>query len=341
VVLVTATSEFLLADARAALRRRLADSDRTELSRAFAAWLLPEPELKVEFASLVATAAIKKGAQQDFQTVAILGYAAEAGVLESAQADALKQGLSRQAGREPFVDGVRMAFCDDAVGILGISLGVKVLADDAITASVRVWMDRFLKASYDMERTEEWCRCLLAAADRQLDSPQNLSIPPSAAIADVRTALVMRGVLPEEILASDDSETTLRLAWKEPQADLPFDRAMLRLSATEFVIRNAEVPSGGKGSKRAAGIGGSLSERDRKIHDVIGKELFMTLTNAEIMKSAKKRLQTECQLVPGDAAKSSLDRIRQAKEYPLSLDIRNKRAVRNQTTVGNGRSKSR
>jgi hypothetical protein len=202
-------------------------------------------------------------------------------------------------------------------------------------------MDRFLKASYDMERTEEWCRCLLAAADRQLDSPQNLSIPPSAAIADVRTALVMRGVLPEEILASDDSETTLRLAWKEPQADLPFDRAMLRLSATEFVIRNAEVPSGGKGSKRAAGIGGSLSERDRKIHDVIGKELFMTLTNAEIMKSAKKRLQTECQLVPGDAAKSSLDRIRQAKEYPLSLDIRNKRAVRNQTTVGNGRSKSR
>jgi hypothetical protein len=176
-----------------------------------------------------------------------------------------------------------------------------------------------------------------------LGSPQNLSIPPSAAIADVRTALVMRGILPEEILAGDDSETTLRLAWKEPQADLLFDRAMLRLSATEFVIRNADLPSGGKSSKRPAGIGASLSERDRKIHDLVGKELFTTHTNAEIMKdrAVKKKLQTECQLVPGDAAKSSLDRIRQAKEYPLSSDIRKKRAVRNQTAVGNGQRKSR
>ena len=58
---MTATSEFLLADARAALRRRLPDPDRTELSRVFPAWLLREPQLTVKFVELVAAAAERKG----------------------------------------------------------------------------------------------------------------------------------------------------------------------------------------------------------------------------------------------------------------------------------------
>jgi hypothetical protein len=41
---VNTTSEFLLADARAALRRRVTDVGRTELSRAFASWLLGDAE---------------------------------------------------------------------------------------------------------------------------------------------------------------------------------------------------------------------------------------------------------------------------------------------------------
>jgi len=230
---------ILLADARAALRRRLADPDRTELSHAFAAWLLREPQLKADLVSLVAAAAEKKGAQQYFQTVAILGYGSEAGVLDARQIDALRQGLRRQAGREPFVDGVPMAFCQDAVGILGVALGVKAVADGQINSEVVRWTARFLKSSYDMERAEDWHRCLFAAADQQLGSPQNLSVPPSAAVADLRTVLVARGVLNDEALAAEDSDQTLRLALTESQADLPIDRAMLRLAAMEFVIRNA------------------------------------------------------------------------------------------------------
>jgi len=339
---VTATSEFLLADARAALRRRLADPDRTELSHAFAAWLLREPQLKADLVSLVAAAAEKKGAQQDFQTVAILGYGSEAGVLDARQIDALKQGLHRQAGREPFVDGVPMAFCQDAVGILGVALGVKAVADGQVTSEVVRWTARFLKSSYDMERTEDWHRCMFAAADQQLGSPQSLSVPSSAVVADLRTALVARDVLNDEALAAEDSDQTLRLALTESQADLPIDRAMLRLAAMEFVIHNAAPTAGGKSSTRSAGIGGSLSKRDASIHEVVGKDLFNSHTNAEIMKdvTVKKRLRTECQLTSNDAIKRCLDRIREAKRYPLSREVTKKRATQNQTTGKNGQRRS-
>jgi hypothetical protein len=72
----------------------------------------------------------------------------------------------------------------------------------------------------------------------------------------------------------------------------------------------------------------SLSKRDTKVHDIVGRERFCTMTNAEIMKeiSMKKRLRVECDLEPGDAAKRSLDRIRQAKGYLLSREIARKRS---------------
>lgn len=65
---------FLLADARAALRRRVADADRTELSRAFARWLLDDRDSDGELVALVSNAATRQGALQDFPTVAILGF---------------------------------------------------------------------------------------------------------------------------------------------------------------------------------------------------------------------------------------------------------------------------
>jgi hypothetical protein len=98
---VIAASEFLLSDARAALRRRAAEAGRPELSRAFAAWLLRGREMDIEFASVVTDATARIGAQQDFQTVAILGFGAQAGILSALQTEVLKKGLRRQAGGNP------------------------------------------------------------------------------------------------------------------------------------------------------------------------------------------------------------------------------------------------
>ena len=87
----------------------------------------------MKFASLVSEAATREGAQQDFQTVAILGFGAEAGILGAARIAVLKKGLQRQAGREVVIDGLPVAFCFDAVGILAIVLGTKAVANADLT----------------------------------------------------------------------------------------------------------------------------------------------------------------------------------------------------------------
>jgi len=328
---VSATSKFLLEDARAALRRRVSDAGRTELSRAFGAWLLQETETDAVFASLVSEAATREGAQQDFQTVAILGFGADAGILDAEQIEALKKGLRRQAGREVVIDGLPVAFCSDAVGILGVALGTKAVADTDFTDRVVKWASRFLKNSYDAERTEDWHRCLFAAGDRQLGSPLNLSIPKSPTTADVRTALVARGVIEagDDRATDDDGQQVLRLAMRELQNELPCDRAALRLAAVESVVQAAVPTLGERNGAPTRRRGHPLSERDVRVHDVIGRERFCTLTNAQIMKEAgvKKRLRVDFQLESADAAKLCLDRIRRAKGYSLSREIVKKRSA--------------
>jgi len=130
--------------------------------------------------------------------------------------------------------------------------------------------------------------------------------------------------------AAEDDAQTLRLAMREPQNELNCDRAAIRLAAVESVIRAATPEAGGKNVARSAKRSGPLSDRDISVHDTIGKERFTTLTNAQIMKepSVKKRLRVDCSLAPGDAAKRCLDRIRQAKGYPLSREVQKKRANR-------------
>jgi hypothetical protein len=327
---LSATSEFLLADARAALRRRVADVGRTELSRTFGAWLLSGRETDAEFVSLVNEAATREGAQQDFQTVATLGFGLDAGKLGVEQTEALKKGLRRLAGREVVIDALPVAFCSDAVGILGVALGTKRLADTDITNLVVKWLTKFLKKSYEAERTEGWHRCLFAAGDRQLGSPLNLSIPKSPDTADVRTALLAKGLIeardggPEE-----DGQQSLRLAMRELPDDLPCDRVALRLVAVESVIREAVPPLGGKNRGPSQEHRRPLSDRDTRVHDAIGTERFRTLTNAQIMKETgvRKRLRVDFQLDTADATKLCLDRIRRTKGYPLSREIVKKRSA--------------
>ena len=330
---VSTTSEFLLADARAALRRRASEDGRTELSRAFGAWLRRDASRDSEFASLVRDAATRQGAQQDFQTVAVLGFGADAGILAADETESLQKGLRRQAGRGVVIDELPAAFCSDAVGVLGVVLGTKVVGDTQITDQVVQWISKFLKKSYDADRTEEWQRCLFAAVDLQLGSLLNISIPKSPGTADVRTALVARGVMEacDDRLADQDGQHTLNLAMRELPDELPHDRAALRLAAVESVIQATVPVVGGKGPTSAPKGSQPLSERDVRVHDAIGRERFCSLTNAEIMRdtNVKKPLRAEG-LDPGsEAAKRCLDRIRNAKGYPLSREVSKKRASRN------------
>lgn len=262
-----------------------------------------------------------------------MGFGADAGLLAAGEIESLKKGLRRQAGRGVVIDELPAAFCSDAVGVLGVVLGTKAVGDTQTTNQVVQWISKFLKKSYDAERTEEWQRCLFAAGDLQLGSPLNISIPKSPGAADVRTALMARGVMEacDDRLADQDGQHTLNLAMQELADALSHDRAALRLAAVETVVRAAVPVVGGKGPASAPKGGQPLSERDVRVHDAIGRERFCSLTNAEIMRdtTVKKPLRAEG-LDPGsEAAKRCLDRIRNAKGYPLSREVSKKRASRN------------
>jgi hypothetical protein len=209
--------------ARAALQARIIKSCRRDLSKAFAAWVLRAPEGRAEFVALASGADKRMGASQDFHTVGILGFAADAGLVFERQIQRLKQGLRRLAGRSAMVNGVPMPFSTDAVGILGVALGTAVAADLELAGAVAVWAARFLKASYERDRADDWQRCLFAAADRKIGSLLKLSIPNSIASADVRIALLARGLIDyDDTQVRQDTAPVLDLVTQElPDASTP------------------------------------------------------------------------------------------------------------------------
>lgn len=70
-----------------------------------------------------------------------------------------------------------------------------------------------------------------------------------------------------------------------------------------------------------------FSKRDQDVRGAVHEENFRAFTNADISRILKAVLR-EFGLKPGeDMTKACLDRIRRAKGYPLSREIRNKRST--------------
>src|SRR3954447_14944017 len=109
-------------------------------------------------------------------------------------------------------------------------------------------------------------------------APKNLAIPMSAAIADVRTAVVAKDLRDAGNRTPDEKEQTLRLALSESQNELNCDRAALRLTAVAWVLKTAMPVSAGKKVARSLNARPPLSGRDMRVRDLIGKDRFCTLT---------------------------------------------------------------
>jgi hypothetical protein len=211
-----------------------------DLDLAFATWLLREPNLVSELQPVVKAAAAREGADQDFENTALLGFAAGSGILGEQQLLVLGKGLRRLAGRSPMVNGSHMTFCGDAVGLLGVVVGTKTLADKQVAAQIEDWASRFFKDSHANAGNEEWQQCLIAAAGRTLSKSLALELPHTPATADVRLALAAHSLIPlPEDLAVQDLRETLQMAEQELPEDFPYDRAALRLAAVEWVMRTA------------------------------------------------------------------------------------------------------
>jgi hypothetical protein len=240
---VSDTSRLLLADARLSLLRTVQRRPQPDLAVLFADWIMAGSVNRAEAELITKATCQRTGAQLDFQTVAALGYAGDSGISEPAITGALQQGLERLAGRQPFVDGNPMSFCSDAAGILGVALGSKFLADNAISEKVAAWLASFLGTIYALEGTEDWQRHLFCAANGILGGRTNLTPPSPQRAADAFLALVARNIfVPADGGDAEQAEQqALQLILSEAALELPFERAAVRLSSLHQVIRTAPV----------------------------------------------------------------------------------------------------
>jgi hypothetical protein len=248
VVLVSAVSDFLLVDARAALERSLKSRPQPDIALVFGSWIAQAAAETSEAATIAAAAVQRSGAQQDFQTVAILGYALHGGLLDTGSRVSLKQGLDRLAGRQPFVDEVPMPFCSDAIGLLGVAVGAREIADTSVSSRIVAWLGGFIKKIYEMDGTEDWQRCLFCAADHVLGQNIGLSLNASAEAADVRVALRAKGILTsaEDHAAEEEEANALKLIARNSSSQFSYGRAAIRLAALEWITRSAPVAVPGR-----------------------------------------------------------------------------------------------
>jgi hypothetical protein len=230
------------------LLRALTRRPQTDPAILFAYWLLTRETDEEEAKQIAVAAAQHTGAQLDFQTVAALGFAHESQLLGTEISGTLKQGLERLAGRQPFVDGNPMPFCSDAVGILGVALGARSLGDKTVSAKIAAWLSSYLPTIYGLNGTENWQRHLFRAADNVACASINLPPVSIGQAADALVALAAKSALPPSAgtQAEQDEEQALRTIIDEAAVETPYERAAIRLTALERVIRSAPTAVPGR-----------------------------------------------------------------------------------------------
>jgi hypothetical protein len=236
-------ADLLLADVRSTLRRTLARRPQTDPAILFAYWMLMATGDAPEASQIAAAAAQRTGAQLDFQTVAALGFARESGLLGPEASATLKQGLERLAGRRPIVDEIPMGFCSDAVGILGGSLGTRSLADDGVSSQIVAWLSSFMPNIHNLDGTENWQRMLFQAADHVLSGKIRIPAASLSLAEDVRVALAAKNALPRSDgkQAEQEEEKALKAVLTLGTTETSYERAVIRLTALEYIVRAAPV----------------------------------------------------------------------------------------------------
>jgi REase_DpnII-MboI len=245
-VSVKGSTEVLLSEVERSLAARLRERPLPDLHRLFSTWLsggAADPGVL----AIMAAAAERSGAQQDYQSVATLAFGLASGFLDDASIESLKSGFERLVGRSPFVDGVPMAFCSDAVAVLSFALAVCKLNNAVLTTKLCEWLKSFVPAIVALEGTDDWQRCVFAAADLSLGGGMGLSRSCADECSDIIAALKNKGL---SMLPNGTDEAlylnVIRTALADSTADLPLDRAIFRSAALTYVRRSAPIAIPGR-----------------------------------------------------------------------------------------------
>lgn len=235
--------EILLQDAADALRRRvMAAQDLSASGRAHLAWVLREDTPRDDLGSLATNASASFAVSRSYHDVAVLGYAAHATVLDESLSTALREGLDWLFGRSAEIAGEPAPFFTDGVALLGVALGAHFLNGDLMRRA-REWMLTFVPRAAKLPAVEAWQQVLLASALYVVGSDET-KLPTGADVADVRTALRARAVLPETSNKDEseaDERLTLGLLKRQAANDLAAVRAAMRLAAFSWIRRSAPV----------------------------------------------------------------------------------------------------
>jgi len=250
-VVPVSVSSVLLGDVRTELQRRSrALVDQGEAARGFLEWIAPTA---VEGApsglrQSAARASALSGAQRTVGSVATMGFAAVSGVLDAPQTDALRSGVAWIIGRKLRVADAPTALLTDPVSVLGIALGARALADPPLVEQTLAWIRHIGEASAQLSGAPEWRRALLAVAAVALGGAFDEPLARNADLADVRLALMARGLLPtptHEAFEADAARVIEQVRASEVETLNPV-RAAARTAALEWIFSNAPIAVPGR-----------------------------------------------------------------------------------------------
>ncbi len=236
---MSTVGDLLYADVRKSLIRELhQEKGKSAADDAFAAWLLPEVVGR-DPAHDGDPLTNKSQSEKNYRYASALGFMVHNGDSGEDERQRLTTSLQWLAGREPFVDGTPMAFCTDAVALLGLALGAKALANQTLLTLIAEWMSSFLPRCSQLMGIHDWQRCVFTAALHTVGSDNVLPLPSAAGVADVRVALRAQGLLPDtENQPNDhDEQEVLSLLKNEPTEGIGLARVALRLAAFDWVRR--------------------------------------------------------------------------------------------------------
>lgn len=163
----------------------------SEIDQAFLAWLLPDL-VRFDLSDFAQQIEARSGATRTYKDVAILGFLADAGVIDGKRVKSLEDGLNWLTGRTLFVDGIPTGICVDPVATVGVTLGTKVIGNETLKTSVLKWIKQFISSSFHLRGIAEWQKCLFAASNNELDILPSLEMPTHKSVADVRIALLVK-----------------------------------------------------------------------------------------------------------------------------------------------------
>jgi hypothetical protein len=134
------------------------------------------------------------------------------------------------------------------VGILGVALGARSLADNGVYFQMVTWLSRFLSNIYGLDGTDNWQRSLFQAADHVLGGGIKLPASALSQVEDVRIALGAKNALPRSgsVQAEQEEERALKLILTQGTAETSYERAAIRFAALEYIVRAAPTAVPGR-----------------------------------------------------------------------------------------------